>query len=217
MEAKETKNEAAIERILMKQAQNDLLMEANDKAANKTGRDWSDAGRARQLIIKNDYTFEALKRKAKAASKDGVLDKASEEKFRELSKQIEQKDAKLLEQNEAIAAADKEIAELKELVAAEKENRLSRKDEMSAFDDLKKETKNQVKTQGRRTIEKIKFERENIKASLKNKWKNHIKGGSAGMNNLIPVDMVPDLIKLAKSYIEEGLAVGKEAVLGTYY
>jgi hypothetical protein len=207
--AKESKNDAAVDRVLIKQAQNDLLLEANDKAANKTGREWSDAGRARQLIIRNDYSFEALKRRAKAASKDGVLDKVSEDRLRELSKLVEQKDAQLLEKNEAIAAADREIAELKELNNAAR----NRKSEVSAFDDLKKETKNQIRQQGRRTIEKIKHERENIKANLKAKWKNHIHGANMGVNNIIPLDMVPDLIKLAKSYIEEGLAVGKEAVL----
>lgn len=53
--------------------------------------------------------------------------------------------------------------------------------QVDASEELKNETKKQVKSQDKRTIEHIMRDRDNIKADLKNKWKNHIRGGSAGM------------------------------------
>jgi hypothetical protein len=211
-EAREKGDKKAEAMWMGKRAQNEMLLENNDLAARRLGREWSDVGRARQLLIKQDYTLEALTRKYKAAN-GGDIPEHVKDKLRDLAKQVESKDLSIQDMQSKQAEAEKEISDLKLLIEGEKENRKNNADQQGALDNLAKEVKSQVKSQGKRTIEKIKFERENIKASLKNKWQNHIKGGSAGMNNIIPLDMVPDLVKLAKSYIEEGLAVGKEAIL----
>lgn len=197
IEARATKNEAAKDRLQIKRAQNEALLEANDLAASKTGREWSDVGRARQLLIKQDYTLEALTRKYKAAG-DGTIPEHKIAEFRELSKTIAAKDEALLTIQKAQAEADAEIANLTELNAALKA-------ENESFKQMKAEVTAETKA-AKRIVKKedLHKQREQIKANLKDKWNKFSKGQlNAGIP--IPVEMIPDLVKLAKNYITEGI------------
>jgi len=195
-EAHADKDEKSLADLQFKKAQNELLQEDNDLAAYKSGSELSNAFRARQIGLKQDYSLAALSRKYKAAG-DGTIPDSVKAKFDEYAKIIESKEAKIAEIEKAKADADAEIAQLIELnkaLKSKRENFKKLKDETSA------EQKSSPKVETRETL---RSEREQIKKSLQDKWIKFSRGQlNAGIP--IPVEMIPDLVKLAKNYIKDG-------------
>ena len=199
IEAHDSKDEQSLADLQVKKAQNELLQDDNDLAAAKSGTELSKAFRARKLGIKNDYSLAALTRKYKAAG-DGTIPESVKSKLDDYSKIIESKDAKIAEIEQAKADADAEIQQLKDIndaLKAKKDSFKKLKDEVAAEQKQAKQT-NQVETK-----DTLRKEREVIKASLQDKWKKFSRGSlNAGIP--IPVEMIPDLVRLAKNYIKEG-------------
>jgi hypothetical protein len=203
IEAQKTKDEAAIANLKFKQAQNDILMEENNLATKKTGTELSFAFAARKLEIKDDYSLAELTRKYKAAG-DGNITPEVKDRLRELSQKIEEKDATLTIMENAAKEADAEIENLKKINEELKASKGKEKSQNKAFDDLKKETFEKRKAGRTRAKVEIEKERNVIKQNIKATWKQYSKGQlNAGIP--LPVEMIPDLVKLAKTYIEDGI------------
>lgn len=107
----------------------DAEMETNDYAAKATGHEWAEAGRARQLMSRDDYSMAEMVRRAKA-KKGAALSDAE--------RTAVEKSAKRIEELETALAKAEEAARVKR---ARPKNPLDKADGKRRFDELAAELK----------------------------------------------------------------------------
>jgi hypothetical protein len=148
-----------------------------DTAAKKAGTEWGRAGRFRQEEIKDDYSLAAVKTKARVANEGKPLDEVTGKRFDELSRRLEETNNKLKEQDDKIAKLEAEKWRQKTV----------------------RDTALQNRKAGRaRTKEELISEREKLQKSIYVKL-----AGQA--NALIPLDVIPDVARLGRNYLESGI------------
>jgi uncharacterized protein (DUF2164 family) len=148
-----------------------------DTAAKKAGTEWGRAGRFRQEEIKDDYSLAAVKTKARVANDGKPLDEVTSKRFDELSRRLEETNNKLKEQDDKIAKLEAEKWRQKTI----------------------RDTALQTRKAGRaRTKEELISERQLLQKKIYSKL-----GGQ--LNAMVPVEVIPDVARLAKNYLESGI------------
>lgn len=104
----------------------DAQMEVNDTAARVTGHEWAEAGRARQLLSRDDYSMAEMVRRNKVR-KGADLEPAEMKATETLAKKIEDLETRLAKAEEA--ARSKEVR-------ARTRNPIAQKDAVKRFDAL---------------------------------------------------------------------------------
>ena len=148
-----------------------------DTAAKKAGTEWGRAGRFRQEEIKDDYSLATIKTKARVANNGEPLDEVTGKRFDELSRRLEETNNKLKEQDNKIAKLEAEKWRQKTV----------------------RDTALQTRKAGRaRTKEELLSERELLQKKIYSKL-------SGQLNAMVPVEVIPDVARLAKNYLESGI------------
>lgn len=163
-----------------------LLEEAfdfNDQALVKGGREQSAAFNARKMQIKADYSLLAVKNRMKLANPDSPLTPREDAAITHMT-------ARLAEVEKLLAAQTIRIKELEIQRSVEREVRQNALEER--------------KTGRKRAIADIQKQREEIGKSISAKLGRAQSG--------IPADILPDVAKLVKTYIAEGVTRAEDLV-----
>jgi hypothetical protein len=186
-EAFEKKDTEKLKKIKLRQAVLEEAKANNEIALRNAGYEWAKAGKAMQTLINKDYDVLTIKAKAKIA------------KGEELS---EQENAKIEELTDKLKKAEDKLAAYEEAKLKEEQEKAFRKEEAK----VKKEYAER-KRERQLTKEELKAERASIFESMKKKLAEARKESKS---TIIPyasefAAIAPDLAKLAKNYMVEGV------------
>lgn len=147
-------------------------------AADKVGTVWGRTGKARQRTIGEDYSLQAVEARAKTANAGNEIPVDVQKRLDDLVKQQEESKQKIEDYE-------------KQLLTGKAQKALE-------------EIKKAVRTGRKRTIEVIHAERKQILANIKQKLAAPSPGGLSLATSPL-FDILPDVGKLAKGYVEEGV------------
>lgn len=169
--------------IKARMGQVEAAYDLNDQALVKGGREQSAAFNARKMQIAADYSPVAVKGRMKAANPEKPLTPQEETRVSTLTSRLSEVEKQLTAQQERI----------KELEAQRQVRRMARED-----------AQGQRRQQRARTIEDIRKQRTEIEKSIAQK----LGRAQAGL----PADVIPDVAKLAKTYVAEGVTRAEDLV-----
>lgn len=192
--------------LLFKDAQNQILREENYRATKNLNAEWGRQGQAIQLSIDNDYSFEHLKDRIGKALNDEDIPKATRDKLKELSDKIGDLQDKVDEHAKKLKEHEDALkkSEDAKLLLEEENSRLKAQSELDNKKDESEKKRQQKKgdlaKQKKDTIEQIKARYNKLRGSA-----------NSGLNfNLL--ELAPDIAKLARIHVEEGVIKIEELV-----
>jgi diguanylate cyclase with GGDEF domain len=112
------RDEAKLDALEQSEAELSDQIDLADQAAKVSGREWGRSGRARQLLMKRDFTRAGILARTRRG-KGKALDEAETARLTELAEKVQSLEEKLAESREkwSLALADLEIARAKKDVA----------------------------------------------------------------------------------------------------
>lgn len=192
--------------LLFKDAQNQILREENYRATKNLNAEWGRQGQAIQLSIDNDYSFEHLKDRIGKALNDEDIPKATRDKLKELSDKIGDLQDKVDEHAKKLKEHEDALkkSEDAKLLLEEENSRLKAQAEL----DNKKEESENKRQQKKGDLAKQKKDTiEQIKARY-----NKLRGSANSGLNFNLLELAPDIAKLARIHVEEGVIKIEELV-----
>lgn len=151
-----------------------------DQASRVAGTAWSDFGRLYQQVIKDDYTLEALERKAIAAKGEGMTRAEFQEAYPEEHAKIVEQAKRIADLEEKAKANDAKVAEAERLKGIE-----------TAFNKFKSEAEKQtgfaprVMALAKSIVDRLDKSADEARARIRDRLKN----ASAGIDPTVVYDV----------------------------
>jgi hypothetical protein len=202
-EAYDSGDKEAIKEALLQQNNLEQQMEHNYVASKKTGTEWSEMGRARQTELNSDYSVAHTLGRFRAANLGEDIPENTRKSLAEKSDAIAEKEKQGAEVLKEKEEQDKAILQLEEEKKQLEEANKKLEAEL-ALERTKREAFNDRQAARGIKKEKLGEQKKAVKEDLKRKWKK-FSGGQLNSGLPLPVEMIPDIAKLARIHVMEGI------------